>query len=287
MKQHSSEISKFQPEVRYRNLLEGDLGCVQVLVQQAGWNQLYADWLRVLNYEPGGCFAALSGDRLVGTVTSTAYGNELGWIGMMLVHSDFRRRGIATELMCRSISYLKKEKEVKCIKLDATPVGQSVYAQLGFVDDWSFHRWELASERQQQPIVPNVQVSRSITLLADLDRAAFGVDRTRWLISLTEASELVATQTGFGMIRSGRIASYLGPLVASTTDSAEQLVRSLLKRTGGRVFWDIPGPNLAAQSLAKQFGFQPVRQLTRMSLGKMHFVPDMLLQYAIAGPETG
>ncbi len=287
MQQHSSEISQFQLEIEYRHLVESDLGSVEELVQQAGWNQLHCDWLRVLNYEPGGCFAAFSGDRLVGTVTSTSYGNDLGWIGMMLVHSDFRRRGIATELMRRSISYLKKEKEVKCIKLDATPVGQSVYAQLGFVVDWSFHRWELTSDLHQQPSVPHLQDNHSIDQITDLDHVAFGVDRTRWLASLTEASELNATKTGFGMIRSGRIASYLGPVVASTTDGAEQLVRSLLKRTGGRVFWDIPGPNLAAQSLAKQFGFQPVRQLTRMSLGKMHFVPDMLLQYAIAGPETG
>jgi GNAT superfamily N-acetyltransferase len=282
MQQNSSDVSQIHHEVQVRHLLESDLSWVEELVQQAGWNQLLCDWQRILRYEPNGCFAAFSGLRLVGTVTTTTYGKDLGWIGMMLVHPDFRRLGIATGLMQHSISYLNG-KETKCIKLDATPAGLCVYERLGFVSEWKFNRWELIADR------PNDAKNKLNTILRDneLDRIAFGADRSHLLDRIEESSISVGTEGGFGMLRSGRIASYLGPVVALTAASAEQIVRSLISQKPGRIFWDIPGPNLAAQTIAKQLGFQPVRELTRMKLGVSDCTPNMMLQYAIAGPETG
>ena len=69
--------------VEIRVLREDDLSFVEKLLQQAGWNQLRVDWLRVLRYEFNGCFAAYAGERLIGTVTTTTYGKDLAWIGMM------------------------------------------------------------------------------------------------------------------------------------------------------------------------------------------------------------
>ena len=84
-------------------------------------------------------FVALMDDDLVGTITTTSYGTELAWIGMMLVHPDFRRRGIATALMKAGLDYLRGG-GVRCMKLDATPAGQPVYEKLGFQPEWSIER---------------------------------------------------------------------------------------------------------------------------------------------------
>ena len=272
-------------DVEIRVLREDDLTFVDELVQQAGWNQLRCDWLRVLRYEPNGCFTALSGERLIGTATTTTYGKDLGWIGMMLVHPDFRRRGIAKALMRHSMSYLR-DKDVECIKLDATPEGQFVYEQLGFAAEWEFHRWERSADQPSQPVRPNQVVSR-VGQLDQLDRIAFGADRSAFLNLLDEVSFTISTDDGFGMIRSGRRASYLGPVTAVTTESAEHIIRALVGPITGRIFWDIPGLNTAAQALAEQFGFHPVRDLTRMTLGQMPQEPDISMQFAITSPETG
>ncbi len=120
-----------------------DIPAALTLCRIAGWNQLTEDWKRLLDYEPDGCFAAETEGRLVGTVTTTRYGSGLAWIGMMLVHPDYRRRGIATMLMERSLEYLQ-DRGVRCIKLDATPEGQHVYEQLGFSAEWSMRRWTRA-----------------------------------------------------------------------------------------------------------------------------------------------
>ena len=68
------------------------------LKEAAGWNQTEADWRRLIKLEPNGCFAAIENDRLVGTTTTTTYGDELAWIGMVLVDPQHRRRGIATQV---------------------------------------------------------------------------------------------------------------------------------------------------------------------------------------------
>src|ERR671927_1874790 len=113
--------------VEIRLLGVADLPAAMRLKESAGWNQTEADWLRLLSLEPRGCFAATAeGGRLVGTVTTTTYGGELAWVGMVLVDPSLRRRGIASRLMGAALSYLDGE-GIETVKLDATPDGRHVY----------------------------------------------------------------------------------------------------------------------------------------------------------------
>ena len=88
-----------------------------------------------------------------GTATTTFYAPELAWIGMVLVHPDYRRRGIARALLARCIEYLRG-RGARCIKLDATPLGKQVYDELGFKDEWTLTRWECA-KFQPLPSAPD------------------------------------------------------------------------------------------------------------------------------------
>jgi ribosomal protein S18 acetylase RimI-like enzyme len=76
-----------------------------------------------------------------GTATTIRYGDRFGWIGMVLVHPDYRRFGIGTQLLKGAISRLQ-QCGVRCIKLDATPMGRKVYVPLGFVDEYELSRYE-------------------------------------------------------------------------------------------------------------------------------------------------
>ena len=124
-----------------RPLEKDDLTFADSIRAAAGWNQTIADWRRLLSHEPEGCFLGEWEGAPAGVVTTTRYGNELAWIGMMLVHSEYRRRGIATALMDAAIEYLRSKK-VSCIKLDATPDGAKVYKRLGFRPELELHRWK-------------------------------------------------------------------------------------------------------------------------------------------------
>jgi GNAT superfamily N-acetyltransferase len=265
-----------------RQMTEADVDFGLTLDELAGWNQLRADWVCLLRTQPDGCFVAEQQGRPVATITTTSYGTDLAWIGMMLVHPEFRRQGIATRLLQHAIQWLKNQ-EVRCIKLDATPAGAAVYANLGFQAEWNFHRWTKTGKSQNEALPQE----RTHFSLPDFDEAAFGADRSVLLRLMAAGSVVEATDNGFGMLRSGRLADYLGPVTARTMEEAESLLARLLARTSRTVFWDIPGPNVAATRLAQTMGFVPVRDLTRMWLGDRMVPRTIEYQFALASPATG
>ena len=297
-----------------------DIPAALRLCRTAGWNQLEQDWVRLLEYEPEGCFVAEVDARLVGTVTTTCYGTQLAWIGMMLVDPDFRRRGIATSLMHRSFEYLAN-RGIRCIKLDATPEGRHVYERLGFTAEWSMRRWMRegsaaedqtagdADERLRGEPSQGPNPSNAPSLLEPylgLDRRAFGVDRGDWLLRLLDGStvrfhsretEVVIEDEGapaaqpqpgaIGMLRRGFLASYLGPLIVAQLPSAAHVVQDLLRCTSDPVFWDIPDPNHQGVALAEQLNFHSIRHLTRMWKGSHCVRSDLECLFALADPSTG
>jgi len=270
-------------QLQIRRLRTEDLGFAQEVRELAGWNQTDADWRRFLDHEPDGCFLAEWDGTPAGTVTTTAYGKELGWIGMMLVHPDYRRRGISTALMKRSIAYLR-DRGVRCIKLDATPAGEPVYQRLGFQAEWKLRRWEAVLPGREKMDAANGTLAE----VAALDAAAFGAGRIDWLRRLAGDSRVVsANGDGFGMTREGVRANYVGPIVATNVEVGCRLARELTGALSGRTFWDIPDDNVAATKVARELGFAPTRELLRMWLGEGNVAGDPRKQFAIGDPATG
>ncbi len=264
----------------------GDLPAADKLRSAVDWNQTPADWSRLLAYEPPGCFVAQWDEALVGTVTTTCYATELAWIGMMLVDPKFRGRGIGSALMRRALEYLH-EAQVDCIQLDATPAGKPVYQKLGFRELSTFHRWSRATNAASKTKLPTQPSFQWTSSHIDLDRTAFGVDRSDWLRQVAADSVVVGDAEGFAMRRAGALATYLGPVTASKPTLARQLIESLLCDITGPVIWDVPALNLAAEAMAASLGFQPSRMLTRMGIGTQQPPPDPLLQFALADLATG
>ncbi len=280
-----------------RPISADDLDFVDSLRASAGWNQTRSDVWRLLDGNPDCCFLALWDARPVGTVTATCYGTELAWIGLVLVHPDYRRRGIGQSLVERCLDALQ-QRGMRCVKLDATPLGKSVYERLGFVPQWSLARWQRT--RHTDTLEHHGRPVRRLKAmdwdrLAELDRRAFGADRRELLARLAEDSLAARVSlsaegdvTGFGLLRHGSQADYLGPVVALTTDPGRALVADLLThaRQNG-VFWDIPDGNAEAVATAAGAGFSRQRPLVRMSRGELPTEDGLRLPFAIADPATG
>ena len=283
--------------LQIRLLARKDFAFALSLCRLAGWNQTRDDWQRLWALATEGCFVAEWEDEPVGTVTTTSYGTDLAWIGMMLVHPDHRRKRIGRALMKEALDHLRS-KQVRCIKLDATPLGKKVYDQLGFREEWTFTRWACQRVGEVKGS-PHFRVRRwrnaDWEVLRQLDCAAFGVDRSRLLSRLHDGisrSLLDESPTGringSGFVRNGALAVYFGPLVATSLAAAGPLVKSLLAPLRGRaVFWDIPDAQEGMAEVAKQLGFAPQRQLTRMFLGENTCPGQPEKIFALAGPEVG
>ena len=272
-----------------RYLTSADIPFADSLRAIAGWNQTPADWQRFIDLSPRGCLLAACDGQPVATATTMVYGQDLGWIGMMLVHPDFRRRGIARVLMQHCIEILQSAR-VKAIKLDATPAGREVYLRMGFKDEYTLTRFQHdAASAKTTPLIRAAK-KEDHSKIFEIDHAATGAPREHLIDRLMSDSaqtlvyESNGVITGYGILRAGSLASYLGPVVANDPTHAQALATAL---ANGKTFCDLPDRNAAATDWAKSNNFTAQRTLTRMYLGE-NVAPTVPQSYfAIAAPDLG
>ncbi|MDQ2855667.1 MAG: GNAT family N-acetyltransferase, partial [Acidobacteriota bacterium] len=260
----------------------------------AGWNQTENDWRRLLSLQPDGCFCATIGSEVVATTTTTAYGNELAWIGMVLVDPVHRKRGIATRLMEVAIDYLSKV-GVTTIKLDATVAGHPLYESLGFKDESLIERWEgIAGTAAGDATLDLDRAMRQEVLT--LDRQSFGADRSKlveMLIADAHVRPLVTRGmdgrvTGYALARRGTAAAYVGPLMATVPAAASELLDGLVNQLSGEsVYVDLNTESVGGREMLEARGLSKQRDLIRMSYGKGSLAGTSPPILAIAGPEVG
>lgn len=271
-----------------RRLTQSDIDGLMRLSRAAGWNQIEADWLRLLDVEPEGCFGLVSEGVLAATTTAVCFGRKLAWIGMVLTDPDFRRRGLARRLMEHALEFLD-QRRVEWVKLDATDMGRPLYLALGFEDESRIERWKATSPPHSGA---GASASERFDLDAALDRAGFGADRAALLQNLARDHAVSIPGEGYAMSRAGGNASTFGPCVARSPEAARTLLELFLARHPGEtVFWDLLPHNREAVNLARDFGFAPIRKLARMVRpGAAPASPparDDSLIYATAGFEYG
>jgi len=284
-------------DLRFRPLTGEDIPFGLKLRELAGWNQTEADWRAYLAYEPAGCFVAEADGRPAGTVTTIDYEGRVGWIGMLLVHPDLRRRGIGTALLERAVAHLR-ERRVPSIKLDATPAGRAVYLRRGFADEYDIER-RRAIARAPEAAAAAIEPFDEWTDLRgvlDLDLEAFGVRRGRVLLRIVRENPDNAFVVrgrdgaidGYVLVRPGSSAFHIGPLVARNPGAAEALLARALGTIEGRaVFLDVPLPNADADALARANGFETQRSLIRMFQGSNEWPGNPALVYGISEPAKG
>ena len=261
-----------------RLLTIDDIPAACALSDAAGWNQTPEDWRRLIELEPFGCFGVVEDDRLVATTTVLTYGSDMAWIGMVLTHADYQRRGYARQLVTAALE-LAGARNIRCAKLDATDQGRPLYADLGFEDEQPIERWrrEPAPVPTAEPVSPGEIPRRE-------DRLAFSVNRWKFLSTLGQP---LVFENAYVLHRPGMKAHYLGPCVARNTAAAYRLIAATLASHPEEPwFWDLLPSNPAAVALARDFGFEPVRRLKRMVRGEPIRGEDSMV-FAIAGFEAG
>jgi ribosomal protein S18 acetylase RimI-like enzyme len=283
------------PNVDIRLLTQEDLDSAMRLKEAAGWNQTADDWRRLLRHDPGGCFAAVVYGNVVATTTTTTYGPDLAWVGMVLVDPRFRRHGLATRLVDHALEHLDAA-GVRTVKLDATPEGRSIYERAGFQTELMIERWAGVAPPAARPRKARrpENVRSSIDAIRDFDRRAFGADRSALLTSLAgrrapiTCSDPDGRIRGYASARRGSKASYVGPVVADCAEAAAALFDRVLARVDGEaVYVDVNTTFDGAAALLADRGFRKQRDLIRMRRGEPSPAGTSSAVFAIAGPEVG
>jgi len=279
-----------------RRLRQKDIDQAVLLSQEAGWNQIPADWRIFL--ELGSAIAVLDGDRIVATAAMLPYGGRFAWISMVLVTAAYRRRGLASWLLRYCVSQLVRDGVVPI--LDATPAGREVYLRLGFRDAWTMHRlvleqWQDRSvfDGPRDVAVRRLKRSDWPAIIA-YDGAVFGAERERLLRGLARrlpqaalVAERAGRMTGFLLGRDGRRMTQIGPLCADDVAVARALLAHALGDLAPPFTIDLPDRHHTLRGWLSELGFRAERPLTRMIHRRRAAFDDTTRLFAIAGPELG
>jgi GNAT superfamily N-acetyltransferase len=260
----------------------GDAQAGLILSTEAGWNQNEADWRFFL--AQGIVFGLRDGDRLVASAALLPYSAGNAWISMVLVTPDWRRRGIATRLIDACLAAATQRGLTTW--LDATPAGASVYGPLGFTPTLQLRRLRLEKPMDTKATRP--LSAGELEALIARDTGAMGFGRSSLLSEFGNrpGSRIVSDADAIALVRNGRTARHVGPLLADRADQALALVDAITRSESGP--WLIDAVHSQDEFLDGliRFGWNIERPFQRMRFGPAAVAPAQL-PFAVAGPEFG
>ncbi len=277
--------------MKIRRMTIDDLPLGLRLTRQAGWNQTESDWQRFMNMEPDGCFVAELDGSSAGTTTTCIF-DGVAWIAMVLVDKSVRGRGIGTGLLKHALDYLQ-ERNIRTVRLDATPAGRPIYEKLGFVPEYELGRYEGVVRTPPPASSVSNATAQVVSDIIEFDHRITGTHRAKMLTRLfQEFPEFVrcvrrgSKMQGYVAARPGANAIQIGPCIATASDGPSLLSDSFRRCVGKRVFIDVPLDNVGAVRMAEAAQLTVQRCFTRMCLGE-RISDNVQAIWASSGPEKG
>lgn len=278
---------------------------MKLLTMRAGWNQNDRDIERLISYDSEGTFVAKikseDYDIPVATCSVLPVGSNHTWIGMILVHPELRRQGIARAMMLHCIEYaLNKDKVIN--GLDATPLGNTVYGAVGYIDSYriwrSFYELrEFSGKEYDHNHVCQVK-EEDLTDLIRYDAQRF-LPRENILKALYKDSEGMAYLyrddngeiKGYIMGRAGRIRPFVGPFIADEDDVAVHLLTAIssayYKKGEKTAFIDTPEDKFADPGVYVKGVFDQEKKPSKHQLLKsIKPVRDFTRMYQVVNEES-
>jgi GNAT superfamily N-acetyltransferase len=284
--------------IHIRQMTESDVPLGMRLKTAAGWNQLVADWRRVLVLEPSGCWVAEWNGEPVGTAAACIFG-DVAWIAMVLVDHEHRGRGIGRAMLEHALGFLD-ERQVATVRLDATPLGQPLYEKLGFAPQFTLARYsgEISSNtvndlRIDEHYVVAAPQPTDFSPMIDFDREVVKFDRRKLLERLfrdyPDEPRVVRNGegiAGYATLRPGSRARQVGPCIGPADVGFGLLADAARRHVGEPLYLDIPQENHITCALADRLGLTVERTLVRMCRG-VEVCEDLSRLATSSGPELG
>jgi len=267
------------------------------LSQEAGWNQVAADWRLML--ELGRGFGSKAADgRWLASALMLPLGPALAWISMVLVTAPARGQGLGTRLLLRCLA--TAEASGRLAGLDATEFGRPIYLPLGFVDQFQLARWHWQAPSRVRVAAPAGIVvgatrAQDLAEIVAYDTPKSGYRRQRILADLWRRSAGFAQVArrpdgglaGFVLGRDGRLSWHLGPIVADNEATALALLSAAAAMLAQPLIVDVPEPHRQLRDWLVDRGATAPRRYTRMLRAADRTSGEAQCVFALAGPELG
>jgi len=279
-----------------KNMSQSEVAIAIEWAALEGWNPGISDASSFYLADPRGFFVSKLGDQIVAVISAVRYGEQFGFIGLYIVHPEYRGRGFGWEIWQVGMNYLQGV----AIGLDGVIAQQSNYQKSGFQYAHRNIRYEGRSKKIKREsdcalgaIVSLDQIPFS--MIQAFDRSFFPQDRSVFLSNWISQADSYALGLikdgeicGYGVIRPCRVGFKIGPLFANSEFAAEKLYLSLCSCVDidSPVFLDVPECNLRAMALVQRHHLQPMFETARMYKGS---IGDVRLEdtYGITTFELG
>lgn len=246
--------------------------CVALSIDR-GWSPERSKWALLLAAAEAFGVDAPDGG-LAGCVVLARYGADLASVGMMLVAARYGRRGLGRALM----QHLLAEAGDAMVTLYATDPGRPLYEKLGFrairrnVAFVGTFRPEAGARATPRPPT-RPAADADMAAILDVDKAAFGADRSRFLLRLPAFADRIRVLeadhgiAGYAAAWRNETATVIGPVVAPGPAAAWRLIADLGAQASGQVRLDLDPdrPELPKWAFAR--GLQPVSRTAVMAHG--------------------
>jgi GNAT superfamily N-acetyltransferase len=287
-------------EVTIRRMTENDIPLGMRLKEQAGWNQVEADWRRFLAMEPEGCFVAEWNGKPVGTTVACTF-DSVAWLAMVLVDESVRGRGVGKAMLKHALRFLD-DRGVRTVRLDATAAGEPLYRTLGFEPQFNLVRYAgIVLPLLEAIPFPDIQGIKKADRtrweeIVSLDAEVTRTLRRKFLLRMLEENPRYArvvvhdeklTASAYCLARRGSRATQVGPCLGESV-AANKLFAAVLVFLfrGESVFVDVLESDNVTKATLTTCCLTPQRLFTRMCRGES-VIEDLNLFVASSGPELG
>jgi GNAT superfamily N-acetyltransferase len=229
---------------------------------------------------PQGCFVYKDDGQPVAFVTSIAYGSN-GWLGNLIVISDWRGRGIGKILTEYAIESLRSA-GVQSVWLAATEAGKRIYQRFGFVEVDTINQWMGFGQSGKLCDMPGMDISQMISV----DLACWGYRRDSLIANIAGHGTVIAGPDAFLIAQQWNYGYFqLGPWVGKNFEIIEELFKTALIRIGpsNPIFSYVPFRNVSAAMLLTAQGFKIMGSSTLMCLGDAAYNPRNIFGLASLG----
>ena len=196
-------------------------------------------------------------------IGTTIIHNEVAWLAHIIVHSDFRCRGIGLKIV-QSLIEIAKDNHCSTIYLIATELGEPIYKKVGFITETDYLVYKNIAKKDWEVSKNICQYEEKYkTQIMDLDRKVSGERRMKHLKEYLANSFIYHQEDnveGYYLPTFGE-----GLIIAETEVSGIELLKLHLQHNDRVVF---PKENLVAQKFLQEIGFEDVKSIKRMILGE-------------------
>ncbi|MBN9897299.1 MULTISPECIES: GNAT family N-acetyltransferase [Bacillus cereus group] len=235
-------------EIRVERLREEKTGNIVSLSSYIGWDYNREEIETIFNV---GIVYGVWNEReeLIASAAIILYGEKLASIGMVIVHPDYKGRGIGkiiTEACVKSVSAHTP------IMLIATDEGKPLYEKLGFRAVSYVSKYICNSYNANHKCAGNeeymmVYKESDLEEIIKIDKGAFGTSRNEFLKQRIMQSEqcVVVKDTkenvvGYGISIQTPENKIIGPVVAKNNAMAMRIVHDLARGHNGKLRMDVP-----------------------------------------------